>query len=346
LARFALSSHCPPILVACGTADLRPERLPLLKKTPNSFRMTNKLISNGLWFDSEAEEAALFYTSIFADSHMGSIAKYGKEGFEIHGRPEGSVMVAEFDLSGEKFVAINGGPLFTFNPSISYFAVCETIEETDQLWEKLLEGGKAIMPYQKYDWSEKYGWLTDRYGLSWQISYGKISDVGQKITPSFLFVGDQYGRAEEAIDFYTAIFKDSYVDGISRYPAGGEDREGAVAHAQFALAGQKFMIMESAAKEHTFSFNEAISIIINCDSQEDIDYYWEQLIADGGTPSQCGWLKDKFGVSWQVDSTELGQMLKDKDKEKVARVTNAFLRMQKFDIAKLREAFEGTVVAH
>jgi predicted 3-demethylubiquinone-9 3-methyltransferase (glyoxalase superfamily) len=308
--------------------------------------MKNKLISNGLWFDGQAEEAARFYTSIFPQSKMGDTLRYGKEGFEIHGRPENSVMLVEFELSGEKFVAINGGPLFTFNPSISYFVVCETMEETDRTWNKLLEGGNVMMPFQKYDWSEKYGWLSDKYGLSWQISYGKLSDVGQKITPSLLFVGEQCGRAQEAIDHYTSVFKNSSVQGVMKYPAGGPEPEGSIAHAQFLLEGQVFMIMESAMKEHEFQFNEAISIIINCKTQQEIDYYWEALTSKGGAESQCGWLKDKFGVSWQVDSVELSRMLRDPDKEKVARVTNAFLHMKKFDIAKLKEAFESPLVTH
>lgn len=306
--------------------------------------MTKKLISNGLWFDSQAEEAATFYTSVFPNSRVGDIVRYGKEGFEIHKRPEGSVMSVEFFLSGEKFVAINGGPLFTFNPSISYFVVCETLEEADRTWNTLLNGGNVMMPFQKYDWSEKYGWLSDRYGLSWQISYGKMSDVGQKITPSFMFVGEQYGRAEEAVKFYTSIFKNSFVDGIMKHPAGGTEREGTVAHAQFALAGQKFMIMESGMKDHNFTFNEAVSIIINCQTQKEIDYYWDKLTEDGKEVA-CGWITDKFGVSWQVDSVDLTRMLKDPDKEKVGRVTRAFLHMKKFDVVKLREAFEGTVVA-
>ncbi len=308
--------------------------------------MKNKLISNGLWFDSEAEEAAKFYTSVFPQSEISKTVRYGKEGFEIHQRPEGSVMVVEFNLSGEKFVAINGGPLFTFNPSISYFVVCETMEETDRIWNKLSEGGNVLMPYQKYDWSEKYGWVSDRYGLSWQVSYGKISDVGQKITPSFLFVGEQAGRAREALDFYTSVFKNSAVQGVTKHQAGGQEPEGNIAHAQFTLEGQTFMIMESALKEHNFQFNEAISIIINCPSQKEIDYYWNALTADGGMESNCGWLKDKFGVSWQVNSVELGRMLNDPDKEKVARVTKAFLRMKKFDVAKLRDVFENPVAVH
>lgn len=305
--------------------------------------MSKKLISNGLWFDHQAEDAAKFYVSVFPNSKIGDIVKYGKEGFEIHGRPEGSVMLVEFELSGEKFAAINGGPLFQFNPSISYFVMCETIEETDRTWNKLLEGGSVMMPYQKYDWSEKYGWLTDRYGLSWQISVGKISDVGQKITPSLLFVGEQAGRAEEAIKFYTSVFKNTRVDGVMKYPAGAPEPEGNVAHAQFKLEGQTFMIMESVSKDHKFNFNEAISIIVNCENQKEIDYYYDKLREGGGEESQCGWLKDKFGVSWQVDSVELGRMLKDPDKKKVGRVTKAFLNMKRFDIEKLREAFEGKV---
>lgn len=301
----------------------------------------SKLFSNGLWFDNQAEEAARFYTSVFPDSKMGDLMLYGKEGFEIHGGREGTVMVAEFELCGEKFVAINGGPLFTFNPSISYFFVTESLNEADKIWNTLLEGGSVMMPYQQYDWSEKYGWLKDRYGLSWQIAFGKISDVGQRVTHSLLFVGDQCGRAEEAIRFYTSIFKDASVKGIMKHPARGDEPEGNVAHAQFTLNGQQFMIMESALKEHDFKFNEAVSIIINCDTQEQIDYYWNKLTSDGGKESNCGWLKDKFGVSWQVDSVELNKMLKDPDKQKSGRVTNAFLKMHKFDIAKLRAAFNG-----
>jgi len=301
----------------------------------------NKLISNGLWFDRQAEEAAKFYTSVFPNSKMGGIVRYGKEGFEIHGGQEGNVMVAEFELCGEKFVGINGGPLFKFNPSVSFFFVSESLSETDKIWNTLLEGGSVMMPYQRYDWSEKYGWLTDRYGLSWQIAFGKISDVGQQLSPSLLFVGEQCGRAEDAIKFYTSVFKDSSVKGIMKHPAGGDEPEGNVAHAQFTLNGQQFMIMESGLKEHNFQFNEAISIIINCDTQDEIDYYWSKLTVDGGKGSNCGWLKDKFGVSWQVDSVELNQMLKQPDRQKAERVTKAFLKMHKLDIEKLRLAFNG-----
>lgn len=287
---------------------------------------------SGLWFDSEAEEAARFYCSVFPDSKMGFISYYGKEGFEIHGQPEGKVMSVNFNLAGMEFQAINGGPLFKINPSISYFVVCETEKETDNLWSALLKGGSVLMPLQKYDWSEKYGWVQDQYGLSWQISLGKISEVGQKITPSFLFVGDQYGRAEEAINFYTSIFPNSSIRGAVK----GAD--GKVMHGQFQLNGKQFMIMESNDK-HDFDFNEGVSIIVNCSNQKEIDHYWEKLTSDGGNEVECGWLKDKFGVSWQVTPIQLEEMLKSPDKKKTERVTKAFLHMKKFNLAKLEEEF-------
>jgi predicted 3-demethylubiquinone-9 3-methyltransferase (glyoxalase superfamily) len=293
---------------------------------------------NGLWFDSEAEEAARFYTSLFPNSRMGAIAHYGKEGFEIHGRPEGSVMSVIFYLCGQEFQGINGGPIFKMNPSISYFLVCETEKETDDLWSALLKGGSVLMPLDKYDWGEKYGWVQDRYGLSWQISLGKISDVGQKLTPSFLFVGEQAGRAAEAINFYTSIFPNSSIKGVMKVPAGQDEPEGNVMHGQFELNGQQFMIMDSA-KLHGFQFNEGVSIVVNCKTQKEIDYYWEKLTSDGGNEVECGWVKDKFGVSWQVTPIQLEEMLLSDDKKKTERVTKAFLHMKKFNIAKLEEEF-------
>lgn len=299
-------------------------------------------ISIGLWYDSQAEEAANFYTSLFPGSSIEDIIKYGREGQEIHGQPEGKVMVVNFQLAGTYMQAINGGPDFKMNPSISMFAVCESFEETDAVWNKLLEGGNILMPLGKYEWSERYGWVQDRWGLTWQVSYGKISAVGQKITPSFLFAGEMAGRAEEAIAFYTSVFKESGVDGISKYPAGGPEPEGNVMHAQFKLADSKFMITESSGV-HKFSFNEGVSIIVACRNQTEVDYYWEKLTSDGGRESMCGWLADKFGVSWQITPRILDVMLADRDQEKVDRVTRAFLKMKKLEIEKLEQAYAGDV---
>ena len=120
-------------------------------------------------------------------------------------------------------------------------------------------------------------------------------------------------------------------------------REGKISYADFKLLDQWLAVMDGGTN-HEFSFSPAISLMVLCKDQEEIDYYYDSLLADGGKESQCGWLQDKFGVAWQIDSVELGRMLKDKNKEKVARVTNAFMRMKKFNIAQLREAFEGQLV--
>ena len=114
-----------------------------------------------LWFDNQAEEAAAFYTAIFKNSRVGNVTRYGKEGFEIHGRPEGSAMMVEFELNGQAFTALNGGPVFTFNEAVSFQVACETQAELDFYWDKLFAGGDQQ--------AQQCGWLKDRFGLSWQV---------------------------------------------------------------------------------------------------------------------------------------------------------------------------------
>lgn len=292
-----------------------------------------------LWFDDQAEEAVNFYTSLFEDSKTGDITRYGKAGKEIHGQEAGAVMTVDFKLAGYKIIALNGGPHFQFTPAISFYVTGETESEVDRLWKKLSEDGTPLMPLDKYDWSEKYGWVQDRYGLTWQISLGKLDDVhGQKIIPSLMFVSKK-GQAEEAINLYTSLFDDSSITGIMRYGSGEDQPEGSVMHAQFRLNnGEVFMAMDSSPEHADFTFNEAVSLLIQCETQEEIDHFWK--LSSVPEAEQCGWLKDKFGVSWQVYPTVLHEMLKDSDSEKVARVTEAFLQMKKFDTQKLKEAFE------
>lgn len=233
-----------------------------------------------LWFDREAEEAVKFYTELFGKSDIGTIAKYGKEGIESHGMPIDSVLSVSFKMHGQEFLALNGGPHYHFSPGISFFVVCETLEEADRVWAALEHGGKVLMPFDQYVWSEKYGWLNDRFGLSWQISLGKMSDVGQKFTPLLMFVGEKFGKAEEAIHFYTGIFSDSIIEGIARYAENEGDEIGKVKHAQFILQGNTFMAMESSMA-HDFDITPAISFIIHCNTQEEIDFYWDKLTRGG-----------------------------------------------------------------
>jgi predicted 3-demethylubiquinone-9 3-methyltransferase (glyoxalase superfamily) len=155
--------------------------------------------------------------------------------------------------------------------------------------------------------------------------------MAQKITP-FLWFDDQ---AEEATKYYVSIFKNSEILSINRYGEAGPGSEGTVMTTTFRLDGQEFMALNGGPH---FRFTEAISFFIDCDSQEEVDELWEKLSA-GGETSQCGWLKDKYGLSWQVIPRVLGEMLQDPDRERANRVMQAMLEMTKIDIAKLKEAY-------
>jgi len=290
-----------------------------------------------LWFDHQAEEAAHFYTSLFDHSSTGRVTRYGKEGFEIHGQPEGRVMVVDFTLGGYHMIALNGGPLFTFTPAISFFVTCESAQEIDTLWQRLSDGGVALMALDRYPWSERYGWVQDRYGLSWQLTLGKGSEGGQKITPALMFVGAQNGRAEEAMQLYTSLIRNSAIVNIVRAPSG--PAAGTVQYATFTLHGEQFIAMDSDGP-HQFTFNEAVSLLVQCESQDEIDFLWDRLSEGGDAKAQaCGWLKDKFGVSWQITPREVSEMLQDPDPTRVGRVMKSFLKMKKIDLDALRRAY-------
>jgi predicted 3-demethylubiquinone-9 3-methyltransferase (glyoxalase superfamily) len=243
-------------------------------------------------------------------------------------------------LEGHEFVALNGGPIFKLNPSISFIVNCKTSTDVEELWNKLIEGGTALMPLDKYPFSEKYGWLQDKYGLSWQLITA-MGEIKQTIIPSMMFVGSVAGKAEEAINLYTSLFKNSKVGNIFRYGPGQQpDKEGTIMFADFTLNDQWFAAMDSA-REHKFNFNEAISFVVNCETQDEVDYYWNKLTSNGGEESQCGWLKDKFGVSWQITPTVLSKYLSDPDAKKSQRTMQAMLKMKKIIIKDLEKAYQG-----
>jgi predicted 3-demethylubiquinone-9 3-methyltransferase (glyoxalase superfamily) len=194
------------------------------------------------------------------------------------------------------------------------------------------------MPLDTYPFSEKYGWIQDKYGLSWQVILSQDA-VGQTIVPSLMFVGDQAGKAEEAIRFYAEVFGDAAVGDVARYGANQEpDREGTVAYADFRLEGQPFAAMDSA-RQHDFTFNEAISFYVECETQGEVDALWEKLSAVPES-EQCGWLKDQYGVSWQIIPKRLGELMNDPDPEKSGRVLEAMLQMKKIDVAQLEAAYQ------
>lgn len=301
---------------------------------------TNQKIVPHLWYDKEAKEAAEFYTSIFPDSKIINVTT-------IHNTPSGDSDIVSFEIWGQKFQAISAGPFFKFNPSISFFVNFDPSrekdarEKIDEVWNKLSQGGTALMPLDKYPFSERFGWIQDKFGLTWQlILTNPEGEERPPIVPSLLFVGDQCGKAEEAMSFYLSVFKDSKQGLITRYPKGMEpDQEGTIMFTDFMLENQWFAAMDSA-HQHKFSFNEAVSFMVFCDTQEEIDHYWEKL-SKVPEAEQCGWLKDQFGISWQIVPNQMGEMMSKGTPEQLARVTKAFLKMKKFDLVELQNAYRG-----
>jgi predicted 3-demethylubiquinone-9 3-methyltransferase (glyoxalase superfamily) len=288
-----------------------------------------------LWFDDQAEEAARFYTRTFGDGRVLATSHYPQSLDNPSGKPRGSVLTVEFEVLGRRFTALNGGPHLVINPSISFFVHTDTSERTDQLCAALGEGGTYLMPPGTYPWSTRYGWVQDRFGVSWQVMTSKPAPG---IVPCLMFADTQHGRAEEAMKAYTAVFPDSRVVRIERY---GADRgpEGKVVHGRFVLAGQDFVAMDSHEARGA-TFNEGLSFQVMCEDQAEVDRTWERL-SDGGHTGVCGWLKDAFGLSWQVVPKKISAWLASRDTRANDRAFQAVMGMKKLDIAALDAAFAG-----
>lgn len=307
----------------------------------------------GLWFDKQCEEAMIFYVSAFSElsgekkeTKIVSMKRYEK-GMETPGISSmvGKVLTGIFELEGYRFMALDGGPMFKLNPSISFMVNFNPSlnnnarENLETLWNRLKEDGKVMMELQKYSFSELYGWIQDKYGVSWQLFLANPeAEPRPFIVPSLMFTGDVTGKAEEAINFYLSVFRNSKRGILERYPSGMEpDKEGAVMYADFMIENQWFAVMDSG-RMHEFSFNEAVSFVVDCTDQEEVDNFWDKL---SHVPESeiCGWLKDKYGVSWQIIPEKLGELLSDPDKERANKVLNTMLHMKKIVIKELEMAY-------
>lgn len=291
-----------------------------------------------LWFNDNAEEAVNFYTSVFDDSRIEKVSVYDEASAAASGKSTGSVMTVLFYLYDQEFVALNGGPAFKLNPSVSFFVYGKTEKEVEELWENLSAGGNILMALDKYPFSEKYGWVEDKFGVSWQVMISP-GEINQKIIPSLMFTKNS-GKAEEAINFYTSVFKNAKAGDFFRFEDGqAPDNDSKIAYASFTLEGQKFAAMDGGHM-HDFSFNEAISFVVKCQNQREIDYYWKKLSAFPES-EMCGWCKDSYGISWQIVPTILNKYLTDKDVNKSQAVMKAMLGMKKIVIAGLEKAYNG-----
>jgi predicted 3-demethylubiquinone-9 3-methyltransferase (glyoxalase superfamily) len=298
-------------------------------------------ITPHLWFDTQALEAATFYAGLFPESEITSSNV-------IEGTPSGDTEMVSFRLWGQDFMAISAGPHFTINPSISFIVnvdpsrVPDARAEVDRLWAALVEGGHALMDLGEYPFSPRYGWVQDRYGVSWQLMMtDPEGEPRPPVMPAMLFVGEAAGRAEEARDLYTGLFSDAARGNLVRWPEGAGDEEaGTVMFSDFRLGDTWLTAMDSANPGHGFGFNEAVSFVVSCADQTEIDRYWAALSAVPEA-EQCGWCKDRFGVSWQIVPEAMGRMMSAGTPEQLQRVVAAFMSMKKFDIAALEAAYHG-----
>lgn len=284
--------------------------------------MEQKITPN-LWFDGNAKEAVDFYVSAFPDSRIISTIYYPKNAEEgladFQLDMAGKVLTIDFELGKQRFTAINAGPEFQCNPSISFMVNFDPSrdrqarEHLDGLWGKLIDGGKALMPLDTYPYSKRYGWVEDRYGLTWQlILTDPEGDPRPFIIPSLMFGQKNTNHAEEAIQFYTSIFTDAEQGILARYSEDtGPAKAGSLMFGDFRLAGQWFAAMDSAT-EQDFTFNEAVSLSVACKDQAEIDYFWEKL-SSVPEAEQCGWCKDKYGLSWQIVPENMGELMKKPD---------------------------------
>lgn len=289
-----------------------------------------------LWFDNQAQDAVDYYTSIFKDSSTGARTYYTRAGQQQHQKEVGSLMTVDFEIANFKMTALNGGSHFKFNPSISFFVLCSSKEEISSYWEKFSQGAEVLMPLQSYEWSVQYGWLQDKFGVNWQFMLEDPDVIQERVIPMIFFTGDRHGQSEDAMKFYTAVFGNAEIQGVLYYGSENTYAQGLIQHAQFLLEDQSFMTMDSGV-ENDFPFNEAISFLIYCENQEEIDYYWNKL-SQGGEEQPCGWLKDKFGLSWQVVPKGINAMLERLEDAEAEKVMKAFFKMKKIDTERLKKA--------
>ena len=280
-----------------------------------------------LWFNGDGKEAADFYCEIF----NGKITA-------------DTPVVLNIELFGQKLMFLNAGPQFEKNASISFTILCETEDEVQQYWNELIKNGVIIMDLAEYPWSKKYGWVRDQFGVTWQTYLGeKLGD--QNIIPTLMFNHQNNCKAQKAIEFYTSIFPNSKIGGILKYGEGigNENQEVAenVQHADFEIDHYTMFCMDNS-HDHQFDFNEGISMVVMTDDQIQTDHLWNSLLLDGGRESMCGWLKDQFGVSWQIVPKRLLELMNDFDQpQKAQKVVEAMMSMQKIVIADLENAYNS-----
>ncbi|WP_447642648.1 MULTISPECIES: VOC family protein [Chitinophagaceae] len=275
-------------------------------------------ITTCIWCNNNGKEVADFYCSVFPNAHI----------------DEENGVVTSFHIGDASLMTLNGGPKFRPNPSFSFYVTIESEEDLRSIWNQLIAGGKAMMALDEYPWSPLYGWLEDQYGVCWQLTKGKVSEVGKQVVPFLMFCDRQQGQAENAIAFYESLMPPATPPVIVRYEPGQVQIDAKVVHSRFRIGQNLFMAIDGGLPQ-PYNFDEGISFVIHCQSQEEVDDYWNK-ITEKGKESMCGWCYDAFGVCWQIVPAQITDLLKQPERRD--RVFKTLMQMKKLDIAALENA--------
>ncbi len=271
-----------------------------------------------LWMDGTAKEAAEHYCTIFEEAKILST----------------NPMVTMFSLFGKKIMALNGGPMYKITPAVSFSIHCSHEEEIKEYWNALSTDGFEMMPLDKYDWAEKYGWVKDKFGMTWQLFFRPETNQDQKLNCSLLLTDGNFGKAKTALDYYCTIFPSSAIEIEDTGTASDGSGMQFLRFGQANISGETISAMDGEGA-HKINFTEGLSLVVECETQKEIDHYWLALSA-GGSEGRCGWLKDQFGVSWQIVPTILGRLMSDPQKQEA--VMQVVMKSTKFVITDLEEA--------
>ncbi|MFS7398955.1 VOC family protein [Carnobacterium maltaromaticum] len=279
-----------------------------------------------LWVDNQVEEMTELYTKVFENGKPLKTLYFLED---AHGKI-GDILTQSVQLANQEFILLNGGPEFKATPSISYMVTCTSETQLQVLWQELSEGGKLLMNLAIYPGVGQFGWFEDRFGISWQFSLDQSSS-SQKITPCFMFSGEQYGNASRAVAEWIEVFQSGEI--LEHY----SNEDSTTKLAKFTLHQQEFMAMDSAV-DHDFTFSLANSFYVYCENQKEIDRLWT-AITSKGTEMPCGWMGDRFGVAWQTVTRDMDTMLDRKNLTKALAVTQAVYGMMKIDSEELRRIY-------
>lgn len=289
--------------------------------------MSQKITPN-IWCNGNAQEMVDFYKQAFSDIevlHTDYYPESTSEGLaDFQQDLAGKVLSIQFRIYDLEFVAINAGPEFTPNPSISFFVNFDPSrddqarEHLDALWSELSDGSKVLMELGEYPFSPHYGWIQDKFGVSWQlILTNPDGDPRPVIVPSLLFTDKAQNHAEDAAKLYVSLFDDAAIGNLSRY---GQDTglatANSLAYGEFSVGDQWFAVMDNGGQDHQFTFNEGVSLSVACKDQAEIDKLWSKL-STVPEAEQCGWCKDQFGVSWQIVPENMNELMKAPDAFKI-----------------------------